>query len=124
MSDVIITDEKVYRDMCQRIMHHYHASGQSFVDGALDCVMTALKPINSNAPQWISVSERLPNPETECLIHPNFESEYFYFTAYYGFQNDGHLSWEIEYDSHGATDKHYPKVTHWMPLPNPPTEST
>jgi len=113
MSDVIITDEKVYRDMCQRIMHHYHASGQSFVDGALDCVMTALKPINSNAPQWISVSERLPELHQHVITWTIDD-------------NDKPCAWMATYNDCGfiaANAYHDRDVTYWMPI-NPPTEST
>lgn len=71
-------------------------------------------------PKWISVNERLPERNCEVL-------------AYYGFERDG--SDDLGYMCMGvlgyyAYDRHPHfqhesigvRVTHWMPLPEPPKE--
>ena len=72
---------------------------------------------------WISIKDKRPEPENEYLIYPPYETDYFYFTAYYGYQKCGGIDWEIEYDCHGATERCHPIITHWQPLPSPPKES-
>ena len=61
--------------------------------------------------EWISVKERLPEEKVNCIVH--------YKHAYC--DNDGY--WAIGmcfYD--GEKFQLYPayKVTHWMPIPEPP----
>ena len=61
--------------------------------------------------EWISVKERLPEEKVNCIVH--------YKHAYC--DNDGY--WAIGmcfYD--GKKFQLYPayKVTHWMPIPEPP----
>ena len=61
--------------------------------------------------EWISVDERLPEEKANCLVH--------YKHAYC--DNDGY--WAIGltfYDGNKfVIGKEY-KITHWMPLPEPP----
>ena len=61
--------------------------------------------------EWISVEERLPEEKVNCLVH--------YKHAYC--DNDGY--WVIGltfYDGNKfVIGKEY-KITHWMPLPEPP----
>ncbi|HBM3111127.1 TPA: DUF551 domain-containing protein [Klebsiella oxytoca] len=73
--------------------------------------------------EWIKCSERMPKPETPVLIinngdirigeirwdHPTHEETYSAFMYWDDPYNDGQ-PWEV-FD-----------ITHWMPLPTPPTE--
>ena len=61
--------------------------------------------------KWISVNERLPEEKVDCIVH--------YKHAYC--DNDGY--WAIGmcfYDGEKFQFNPAYKVTHWMPLPNPP----
>ena len=60
-----------------------------------------------NQPKWISVEERLPEENTSVIAA--FEDGHV-FQALYAY--DGWDLWE------GCTGK----ITHWMPLPEPPEE--
>ena len=60
---------------------------------------------------WISVDDRLPEEKVNCIVH--------YKHAY--FDNDGY--WAIGicfYDGEKFQLNSAYKVTHWMPLPEPP----
>lgn len=71
--------------------------------------------------EWISVKDRLPNRDDECLVarvfdfepegrnkdvwHCNYDGQYFWYQT-----------GAIEFQDDGIT------ITHWMPLPQPPKE--
>lgn len=61
--------------------------------------------------EWISVKDRLPEEKVDCIVH--------YKHAYC--DNDGY--WAIGmcfYDGEKFQFNPSYKVTHWMPIPNPP----
>ena len=61
--------------------------------------------------EWISVDDRLPEEKVDCIVH--------YKHAYC--DNDDY--WEIGicfYDGEKFQINQAYKVTHWMPLPEPP----
>ena len=61
--------------------------------------------------EWVSVDERLPEEKVNCIVH--------YKHAYCN--NDGY--WAIGfcfYDGEKFQFDPAYKVTHWMPIPNPP----
>ena len=58
--------------------------------------------------KWISVEDRLPKKDTECLV---FEDGVMHVTEYVGWTD---LEW---FNVHGG---HFP--SHWMPLPEPPED--
>ena len=63
--------------------------------------------------EWISVEDRLPEEKVNCIVH--------YRHAYC--DNDGY--WAIGfcfYDGEKFQFDSAYKVTHWMPLPQPPEE--
>ena len=63
--------------------------------------------------EWISVDDRLPEEKVNCIVH--------YKHAYCN--NDGY--WAIGfcfYDGEKFQLTQAYKVTHWMPIPNPPEE--
>lgn len=67
------------------------------------------------APQWISVKDRLPDSWDEYLVNiRNHRCELATFTDFIN-------SWCLTgSDAAGLEDD----ITHWMPLPKPPTENS
>lgn len=65
---------------------------------------------------WISVKDRLPEDEEAVLVYYRFDDEskmsFYGILTYYVY--DPYPHWQHE--STGL------KVTHWMPLPEPPEE--
>lgn len=67
--------------------------------------------------EWIKVSDRLPKPETDVLTYPNYRV-LPYSNADGDFENTIFWTWSSYWDR--AVEE--TGVTHWMPLPSPPTE--
>lgn len=86
---------------------------QCFEDGAkwLRSQMTA----KSDAVEWIKVEERLPENRKIVLIFWNYEGKDRITSGSYNCTSKGN-----EYWAHGAATQL--RVTHWKPLPNPPTK--
>lgn len=86
-----------------------------------------------NAPTavgWISVKDRLPDAAGyECLVcavNENYNQTHV-FTAHTGYGEPGWWTGNVHYMSRATSPSdnklhHALKVTHWMPLPEPPTE--
>lgn len=64
----------------------------------------------SAAPQWVSVGERLPEEDSRYLVMWNRNVTVMYFLC--GGWNHSGNRYELD------------AVTHWMPLPAPPTPET
>ena len=64
--------------------------------------------------KWISVEERLPEPGVIVLVHSKLGCTYFSHRLYYHLEG---RPFSIEYS--GGWE-----VTHWMPLPKPPLNTT
>ena len=67
--------------------------------------------LRARVQEWISVDDRLPEEKSNCIV--------YYQHAYC--DNDGY--WAIEmcfYDGEKFQLNPAYKVTHWMPLPQPP----
>ena len=63
--------------------------------------------------EWISVEERLPDGKVNCIVH--------YKHVYC--DNDGYWAIGLSfYDGNEFEINSVYKITHWMPLPPPPTE--
>ena len=77
-------------------------------------VVNALIANGVTVQEWISVKERLPQEKVDCIVH--------YKHAYC--DNDGYWAIGICFND-GEKFQINPayKVTHWMPLPEPPKES-
>lgn len=84
--------------------------------------------------EWISVKDRLPDAEQDVLLFTETietygkhnEKKTMYHNIYYGYCDSG--KWLTSY-CHGCEyiekmNEEYPyehiRVTHWMPLPEPP----
>lgn len=71
-------------------------------------------------PKWIPVSERLPDGEELVLIHCKNGAM---FVGYCGKQYcDYERRWRIKTALNSTKLLNLGRVTHWMPLPEPPKE--
>lgn len=79
---------------------------------------------------WISVKDRLPDAAGyECLVcavNENYNQTHV-FTAHTGYGEPGWWTGNVHYMSRATSPSdnklhHALKVTHWMPLPEPPKE--
>lgn len=70
--------------------------------------------------EWISVKDRLPEDEQRVIAYCQKVKKYFV-----GFAERSHYSDKVHWWHEGAKGGLYSatsKVTHWMPLPEPPKE--
>lgn len=70
--------------------------------------------------EWISVKDRLPEDGQKVLAFGGGERRYYCVAKFFKHFNDGGDFWHL-----GAKDRKYSpgyKITHWMPLPEPPKE--
>lgn len=63
-------------------------------------------------PKWISVNDRLPEKDMECLIYLDKDRVKSVWNSY-------HLCWDDRHSDDYLCDPKTP--THWMPLPEPPS---
>ena len=79
--------------------------------------------------EWISVEKNLPESGQKVVVAHIMNGEiYDYATAHY-FQSKHGKGWGVEDDAYSAENYDGPAsisldldITHWMPLPKPPTE--
>lgn len=71
----------------------------------------SIQPEASALPQWVSVEERMPEPELNVLVAYQIRDLWKRCIAFYS-EGDG-----VWYDHYERILKY---VTHWMPLPLPP----
>lgn len=69
--------------------------------------------------KWIPVTERLPDGEDEVLMSTEHGGQ---VVGYYDSKRREWLSWSDEYFEYYGLCGNMGKVTHWMPLPEPPKE--
>lgn len=66
--------------------------------------------------KWINVEDKLPSKDQDVLIYKgNYIGDMMYVYTYLG-----NNEWEDEYGYWSRTDDE--GITHWMPLPTPPTK--
>lgn len=99
------------------------ASEEEISHFAIEFILDEVAKINSvKQESWISVEDRLPEPWTDVLVYPrptNYVCE-----AQMG-RSGCSIFWQYtEYEIGYGQVKLYANVTHWMPLPPPPKEST
>ena len=80
-----------------------------------------IQQLESQVPKWISVDERLPEDDSAVLVYAvgNNENSCVAMTSYthhmHGYNIEGWRSpWQYFFYER--------KITHWMPLPEPPEE--
>ena len=101
--------EKQFDESCGD--YRYQNKDKLDYEDALWLAITALR----EQMEWISVKDRLPEEKVNCIVH--YQHSYC--------DNDGY--WAIGFCCYDGEkfqfDPAY-KVTHWMPLPEPPKEET
>lgn len=87
----------------------------------LEDALTYIQQLETHLPKWISVEERLPEDNLNVLVYAigNNENSVIAMTSYthnmYGYNIEGWCSpWQYFFYEY--------KITHWMPLPEPPKE--
>ena len=99
-------------EACIAIANHLIANGVTFANRLEEKQATC----NCKTSDWIPVTERLPEPYVEVLTlrsvldGKRFYQKVDYVTPDYG----GQMEWLTDLNSWKS------KVTHWMPLPEPP----
>lgn len=89
----------------------------------LECAMAIVK-MPSTQPQWISVTERLPERGKDVLVTRDYDGRadhikscrYVEVASCYGEDDD--VSWNSYSDEYKMTPKNH-RVVAWMPLPEP-----
>ena len=76
------------------------------------------------ANRWIPVTERLPEPYTEVYIWPRPDFGVTHHTGYLSRRKgDKEFRWfNNTYETNYGVEENTVRVTHWMPLPDPPQE--
>lgn len=75
-------------------------------------------------PRWISVEDRLPETDVWVAVwYMDKDGDYFPTVGACRDGGDGLTYWETDVD---INERAYPpeKITHWMPLPEPPKEES
>lgn len=100
----MITDEQIEQAAIEDNKSAYFLDIGS--KDAIDDFKRGAKWMQAQQPQWISVSDRLPEHSGWYLVcFPNIQTSFFYIEPDY------------KGEHHKFTDK---GVTHWMPLPAAP----
>ena len=98
--------EKLVELIFESLCRHIHKSCKLAENIADDLIADGV-----TAQEWISVDDRLPEEKANCIVH--YQHSYC--------DNDGY--WAIGmcfYDGEKFQLNPAYKVTHWMPLPEPP----
>lgn len=91
---------------------------------------TGLIPEEAQQMRWIPVEERLPEKQGEYIVFADGKvttdmyivcDEIERWLHYDGSLNEFYID---PYSSKPTREPPYPKVTHWMPLPQPPKEAS
>lgn len=90
-----------------------------------DCFRHGVKWALDNAvPQWIPVSERLPDSDDEVLVYPFPDNSYgIRLGTYHPYEGKLKGKWTYEEERHSYYEQvEINNVTHWMPLPAAPEQ--
>ena len=88
--------------------------------------------LKAQEPGWISVKDRLPDQAgygcLVCAVNENYNQTHV-FTAFTGYGEPGWWTGNVHYMARVKSpqdNRVHPalKITHWMPLPEPPKEDT
>lgn len=99
--------EELQRHYCRHAIHNEHDRGDDSLCGKYNCEVNAL-------PHWIPVTERLPEKDGKYLCNIIRFGQYIWKQYCYidvlAFQDDCFFEDDIGIE----------RVTHWMPIPQPP----
>ena len=107
-------DRRTAIEWLEQIKHHIRGGDEEFDrqrKESIDMAITDMKICEANNAGWISVKDRLPEVGKVVLA---FGTRSATTCQFQGITNKNNLWWWK-----GHTIK---KVTHWMPLPEPPKE--
>ena len=117
-------EEKRFCEMCPfgvKTDDIYPTLVCSNFDAVGEGALAYIQQLEAQAPKWISVEERLPEDDIDVLVYAigNNEESVIAMTSYthnmHGYNIEGWRSpWQYFF--------HEYKITHWMPLPEPPKE--
>jgi hypothetical protein len=99
-------------NFCELSCPYYHQCG-AFYENNEALLKDALSLLKAQEPGWVSVKDRLPEKSGRYLVYAK-EGERETHRTIAPFHKAFHLSGRMAYW----------KVTHWMPLPEPPKEET
>lgn len=77
-----------------------------------------VQPVKRN--DWISITDELPEPNTEVLVYIKYPQPVLVMDR--GIKKKDNIK-KLFFDGEGFTPFDYGKLSHWMPLPEPPKES-
>lgn len=113
---ILETDDTSLVDHCKACP--YQPTGLCFRTLLKD-TLAYIQQLEAQVPKWISVEERLPEDNLNVLVYAigNNENSVIAMTGYthnmYGYNIEGWRSpWQYFFYEY--------KITHWMPLPEPP----
>ena len=74
------------------------------------------------AQEWISVKDKLPPYNLDVLVYrPNMAMKIL-VDNYAGYYGEDDAEWHEGWAKYGKDIHNNPLITHWMPLPEPPTK--
>lgn len=112
-------DHKKHR--CKRGANRESNPQDKFYD---DCPLPDVEPVG-----WISVKDKLPDPEQDVLVIAHgWSGRLLYIGSYQRMEAEtswltGVTSKASDWSLWGWSYLREPEVTHWMPLPDPPKDT-
>lgn len=113
-----LIDVFMHLDRHIRNMYEYGICYTSDFAEAVETVLAMLKNQDAHGvtvQKWISVKDRLPNKATEylcrCIVNDDNTYPFYMVLRYILFDKNPHF----QHETKGGM-----KVSHWMPLPEPP----
>lgn len=73
--------------------------------------------VEAEPAKWVSVKDRLPEPNTEVLVYIKYPQPVLSLDT--GIKKKANIK-KLFFDGEGFVSYDYGKLTHWMPLPEPP----